>query len=288
MNLQVVTINVTERCPNRCLGCYIPLTGEEMSMKDFVTIIDKLQPAKTIKAITLSGGEPFLHRELPRMCRYVSDIIRKPNIFTSGVGSLVKDSVDLEKFYEYVGALNISIKYPKQEDNDRWFVKEGIFKSTLDTISRARDLGVRVNIHFCVDRGNLVYFDDMYDLALELDCGLDVLRYLPFGRSGKELQIAMNDVEWITFCNTIKDLPNIRLIYAIDDKEEICLAGLTRINIFPDGSVTPCIYINDRELRKRWNILDQYLVEIMCDMYGWRNRYGEKSGCIAKRGLGVD
>ena len=42
LGYQVCAIEITERCPLSCVGCYATKEGRDMSLEDFKIIIDKL------------------------------------------------------------------------------------------------------------------------------------------------------------------------------------------------------------------------------------------------------
>jgi len=82
--LRTLQMFVTNRCNLRCEGCFYAarLDQTEMSLKEYIDTVDRY--AGKVDRITILGGEPTLHRDLPEMVRYNRGLGLKTTIYTNG------------------------------------------------------------------------------------------------------------------------------------------------------------------------------------------------------------
>jgi len=121
---------------------------------------------------------------------------------------------------------------------------------------------------------------------LKFGVEIHLIRYLPFSFQAR--QFALNDDEWEALCKKVRNNKQIRISFLSKYSYKVCVAGLSRMNIKTDGSVTPCIYVNEVV----GNILEEPYDEIERKLKEWRMRYTRKNwlgqvksldGCIALR-----
>jgi len=70
----LTNILVSHRCTQRCMQCTIPDENAEpafMPLEDFYAVVDRLDNYGT-QFLSLTGGEPLLHPDLPKMIRYAA------------------------------------------------------------------------------------------------------------------------------------------------------------------------------------------------------------------------
>jgi len=75
-------------CPNQCVFCSSNSDISKkkiISLEDFKRTIDYFSSSATLKEVSLSGGEPFLHPDLFQMIAYITEKKSKAILFTSGV-----------------------------------------------------------------------------------------------------------------------------------------------------------------------------------------------------------
>jgi MoaA/NifB/PqqE/SkfB family radical SAM enzyme len=61
-----VIVHITDRCNLRCKTCFIEFGRKDLSVEEARVLSGKLG---YIPALDLGGGEPFLHKDLPGLCR---------------------------------------------------------------------------------------------------------------------------------------------------------------------------------------------------------------------------
>lgn len=279
--MQIVTMNVTQKCVNKCPGCYAPRKGKEMSVENFEKIIKKIPP--NINSFVISGGEPFMHSDLDVLVRKARTWFNGTvGVFTSGVNGK-NENYELEDIAKYVDMFNVTLKYPYGKYDNEWFKNMKKYDKSLEFLEECNNIGVKTNIHFAVDRRNIGFFYKMVALAREYHSELHILRYLPFGLSEEELELALSDWEWDKFCKEIYKIDGVRIVFPSDYSYRICTAGVKRMHIFVNGDVSGCIYLETPEY-VIGNLLKQDFKEIIALLEGWRSAFPLKS-CIAKDGL---
>ena len=73
--LQNIIIEITQKCNERCVHCYIPHENKNsiMSDKDFYAIVDMCGGIETILNVRITGGECMSHPSFKNYIRYVKD-----------------------------------------------------------------------------------------------------------------------------------------------------------------------------------------------------------------------
>lgn len=73
MKINELFLEITNQCQQNCIHCS---TASNVYSKDelpFLKIVDVIRQAKNlgIEHISLSGGEPFLHKDFIYICKYI-------------------------------------------------------------------------------------------------------------------------------------------------------------------------------------------------------------------------
>ena len=73
-----VYLHVNSACNLHCLGCYSYVenrnTRNELSFDEWKCVIDDLS-LLGVKNIVISGGEPFLRKDLREICKYIKETV---------------------------------------------------------------------------------------------------------------------------------------------------------------------------------------------------------------------
>jgi len=149
LNLAELIVTVTNRCNHSCSMCYYHehLNGkqQELSLDEYQKISESLNQLKTV---WISGGEPFLRKDLPEICKIfvqhngVSSIFiptngSKPDFIVAGVERILTLNPDLK--------LTIMFSLEGlQERHDEVHGKKGAFTSVEESIRRLNFLRVRL------------------------------------------------------------------------------------------------------------------------------------------------
>lgn len=141
-------MDVTSRCNEKCIHCYYPPARQRKELDPNLAcdVLDQLPAMGTI-SITFTGGEPFLHREFPRILRRARKDDLTITIQTNGT-LLDDDWIKLLKEVN-VNTVQFSLYSLKDEDHDRITGAPGSLRKTLRAIEsvRAADILISVSCH---------------------------------------------------------------------------------------------------------------------------------------------
>jgi len=273
--LQVCSLNISKACGLKCPGCYAyKFFGNEnayMSLSNYKKIINKLGEEDGWQRVQLSGGEPFLHPDLVKMCRYTAKKMIKPIVFTSGI---MTNNDMIAKLKPYVESFNVTIKYPNELDN-RFKGHEKSLENSKKFLQICNDLNIPTQIHWAIDKGNYKYFDQIHGIAQQYNSMLFVLRFIPFDVKFKERFLIAK--YWDAICKYALKHKNVHIGNTSKYTDYKCTAGLTRLSINTDSGYTPCIYLSN----SLGNIFNDSLDEIKKKLYNWRLNYKYFDKCIA-------
>jgi len=253
-----------ESCNLRCKHCYQneyncpDLTRNELL--EIATIIDKtLEKWGKIGRISLTGGEPFLRKDL--LLELVEFFNKSDNCGRIGIltnGTLIEDAIakTLSAFGK-LGEIQISIDGASSEGHDQ-IRGRGSFNKSIDGIKTLKNNGFFVSLMFTLHKLNKDEVIGVIDLARQL--GVDAItieRMTPmnaedikkFYLNPDELfdiyrQIYLKKIE-IEQNSNLKIRVSRPLWTLISERiGGFCPVGLTSLCILHDGTVLPCRRLN--------------------------------------------
>lgn len=184
-------MRITSRCNQRCLFCprkapSVPSNRfefDDVTIGRFVEMVDRFRGAFSL---SLTGGEPFLNKDIFDMMEYANS--RRVRVYASTNGALLDDKID-RIMRSPLSRLNISLDAVTPSDYERMHGESNsIFYNVLDNVAELVEKRERLNSHLqleisyiCTKR-NFRRIRDMIQLAGEI--GVDVLVFynlVPFG-----------------------------------------------------------------------------------------------------------
>jgi len=171
-----LTLGLTYRCNSRCKSCRIyEKQSPELSLTEWEKIFTSI--GKAPYWFTLSGGEPFLVKDLVEICRAAYRICR-PGIINIPTNGLLVEAIP-----EMTAAIardcpntqiiiNLSIDEIGEQDDDLRGVKSAYTKA-LETYRRLSDLksqfcNLNIGIHTVISRFNVQNFPQIYRELIKL------------------------------------------------------------------------------------------------------------------------
>lgn len=254
-----VMLELTYRCQAQCIHCYNPGATrndsersargdiEELSFDDYKRIIDDLC-ANGLVAVTISGGDPFMHPYVWQIIDYLYQNDIATSIYTNGIGLAGKEQ-RLADYFPYV--VQCSIYSGDCEVHDKITRIRGSWQRTIDVIDSLHNLGVPTDVScplmqtnlksyfsvkpFVKKYGSTRAFDLMLTDSLDGDrCVSKHLRLTP-----EQLEVVLLDddvIQHITLDNVDdKDFDRSSL------ERTPCGACNNSFCINPNGDVTPCV-----------------------------------------------
>ncbi len=242
---------VTRKCQLKCLMCYSDSGEAEINELSQEKILDCFGQALELGAnmISLTGGEPFLRKDLPQILIKAVDIGFE-GIFIPTNGLITSKILPkLEKIRENI-TLGISLDGSTPELNNA-IRMPGSYYEAIDSIKAAKELMIPTIILMTITKTN--YHDVPKMLQLAKDLGVEQLalrRAIPSGRGLENYeQICPTPQQsydaWKSTKNSSIDVkfydPIANVCNEVEDIEfGGCTAGTSGFVILSNGDVVPC------------------------------------------------
>lgn len=167
MTLREAVIAVTYRCNCRCLMCNIWQVAdhEEMSPIEYTKL------PHTLRTINVTGGEPFLRRDLLEVVRSIISSAPRSRLVFSSNGLLTDAIVDtmtaIRSYHPQVG-VGISID-GTQSTHDRIRGVPGCYSKAIRTVECLRDEGFDdLRLGMTISESNVNQIHDVFQLSRDL------------------------------------------------------------------------------------------------------------------------
>lgn len=160
-------IGITYNCNSKCVMCDIwkMAPHEKMSVDDF-----KKLPT-TLKDINISGGEPFLHKDIVAIVKTVHERVPKARITISSNGFSTKlIETRIVEILKHVPNIRVGISIDGlQEKHDEVRRIPNGFNKCMDTVAMLKRVGVKsIRLAFTVMTVNVDDLPKVYDLSRQL------------------------------------------------------------------------------------------------------------------------
>ena len=267
----LVNLEITKRCNLKCIHCdvrkmpetYQDIIKKELSTSEIKDIVNSLKSLGT-KYISISGGEPFLRKDIFEIIEYIKD--REMGLHISSNGALITEEVAKRINDLGLNAISISLDAVTPELHDEIRGVKGAFEMAVRGIRNLVDYEnkvTQVGISPIITDLNLEQLPELVDFAHEL--GLDAIRFQPWHISlghnetekklnikGERLDDLDKAVEQIIertknyqiYTNTDTYLRGVKQYFLDNNKIDVeCFAGSFTCNISWLGDVVPCAFI---------------------------------------------
>lgn len=242
MKINELFLEITNRCQQNCIHCS---TASNINSKDelgFLKIVDIIRQAKNlgIKHISLSGGEPFLHKDFIYICKYIKKTKIPFTVYSCGILNgkpisqdilmLLKDCGCDKVIYSLHGNKNIQNEIAQNSDS---------YSNVIASIKNTVQI-IPTEIHFVLMKQNIKAFKSVVNIAKQMDIKISVLRLIVQGRCKKEYEPTFNSYR--RFYLKYKD-ENVRFgapWNVVTEDNKPCTATINKILVQADGSVIPC------------------------------------------------
>lgn len=255
--LREVSIEILRKCPNCCVHCS-SLSSEfcqEILPYDIFTSVVTDAAKLGAKVISFSGGEPFLHPDLPDMVKFTHSLGLESYIYTSGIafdsekqrGPLKKYA--LQAVSENVTKIIFNIEANNSDTYNAIMGTTGCFDFMKQSVVLAVNLGIHTEAHFVPMRLNIDQIEQTLQLCRQLGVEkISFLRLVLHGRAQKNsAKLALSDVQ----LQKLKyDLANLSKQFSSEIRVGVplstntscrrCEAAVGKLNIRYDGKVFPC------------------------------------------------
>lgn len=261
--LNEISIEILQRCPNRCIYCSSHSNPQATHIISFEIIKRVIDDAKVLgcKTVCLSGGEPFLHPQIIEIITYISELRLSCYVYTSGIyvkNNAVYSSLPNEYIEAIRGMVN-KIIFNFEADTPELYdqimgTDVGGFKLMKQSIRDCVSSGLAVEAHVVPMQINFRHLKSIFDMCYQLGViKISILRLVLQGRALENLpQVKLSSEANRDVFKLIKKIQaefhgkvRIGLPYSDNSCKIYCKAATDKINIRYDGNVYPCEVFKD-------------------------------------------
>ena len=257
-----ISIEILQRCPNRCIYCSSHSNPQATHLIPFEIIKNVIDDAKNLgcKIVCLSGGEPFLHPQILDIISYIAKQQLTCYVYTSGI--YMKDEVYSSLPNEYIEAIRGMVDkviFNVEADSSALYdqimgTDVGGFDMMKRSISDCVSSGLVVETHVVPMQINFKHLKSIFEMCYQLGVSkVSILRLVLQGRALENLSLVKltGEDSW-EVTKLIKALKEaykgkvrIGLPYSDSNCRIYCKAASDKINVRYDGNVYPCEVFKD-------------------------------------------
>lgn len=279
-----VTIEVLQRCPNKCIYCSSWSSLDKTEALNFDTICGIVDDAVELGAeqINVSGGEPFLRTDIISIIDYIKSKGLKIRLYTSGIYySQGFQSIPDTLLEAIAGKVDTLIFNFETAISDLYAKIMGTVPGNLllieETIKKATNLGITVEAHLVPMKCNYREIPQTLEWVYSLGVSkVSLLRFVQQGRLVENVEVAvLAKEEEEALKEMLKDLSRkygdqLRLGKPYrSERFSTCWTGTIRLAVRYDGFVFPCGSFKDGMMTFKGfapeNIREKSLSEIYRD-----------------------
>lgn len=260
--LSEISIEILQRCPNRCIYCSSHSNPQATHLIPFEIIKNVIDGAKSLgcKTVCLSGGEPFLHPQILDIISYIAKQQLTCYVYTSGI--YMKDEVYSSLPNEYIEAIRGMVDkviFNVEADSSTLYDKimgtdVGGFDMMKKSINDCVSSGLVVETHVVPMQVNFKHLKSIFEMCYQLGVSkVSILRLVLQGRALENLSLVKltgEDSREVTklikaLKEAYKGKVRIGLPYSDSNCRIYCKAASDKINVRYDGNVYPCEVFKD-------------------------------------------
>lgn len=261
-----IELQLSYKCNAKCIMCDMEYRdkSKELSLNQLINLIDCLKKLGN-KMIILTGGEPFLRKDIYQIIKYANNKEILVTIHTNGL-LINKQNIHLLSGLN-INTINVSLHYPSKKQDAICNVS-GAYKKIVNSINLLKKQlknETKINLRCVLTKQNYTHIKDFEHLLNKTN--VDSIKFIfarPLEKNSND-KIFLNKDEKKVAIKLIKDLskktsvlvkpPQIKLL-----KNTKCLCSKLRATITPNGNVIPSCYceniifgnINTTSFEKIW------------------------------------
>ncbi len=292
-------LEVTRRCNERCLHCYIPQhqrsNGKHMSFKDAKKYIDDAKKLG-VWELTITGGEPFFHPQISEILMYA----REKDVIISILSNLtVLNDNHLETLKEiYPSHIQVSLYSLKPEVHDAVTGFSGSHQKTMTAMEKCYENDIPLQVNCPIIEINKNDYQDVLKWArakgMKANADFNIMAQTDFELKNMENALSFENSKKVYIEMLKKDfglfedyrkMTADNKTFILDPSRHVCGAALNTLYISSVGKVYPCanwqsfelgdlnsenlkdIYLNGKNTKEVRNVNFQtYLKDIQLDL----------------------
>lgn len=249
-----ISFEITQRCLNNCVHCSSCSNSLCKQYIDYETVCKTIDdmPQIGVDRVCLSGGEPFLHKDLKNIVTYIKQLGMEVNIYSSGITeddgqiTYIRTNEFLELKKCGLSKIMFNLQSYEPSRYDVIMGTTGRFEIVKESIKNAIEAGLYTEIHFVPMKINVDDIDGIVELAREMNVNkVSFLKLVPHGRADKNKNlIQLSSEETITLRNKLSEIKSetvrIGIPLSLDFDSDFCHAASSKLYIKFDGTVYGC------------------------------------------------
>lgn len=247
-NLSRVHIDISSRCNENCVHCYIPSKNKcsMMSEEIFDRILEQCVSMRVLN-ITISGGEPMLNPYLKSFLLKCREANFSVNIL-SNLTCLSDELLELIRSNPLI-SVQTSLYAMNESVHDSITQNRGSFQKTINAIRRLHGYNVPMQINCPIMKQNLSCYNEVLNFAslLNIEASADYTLFGCYDSSGCNLgcRISMDEMTKVLI-NSYKNVDRLKeAIQSIEtkkigDTDTLCSICKSSVCISNNGDVYPC------------------------------------------------
>jgi radical SAM protein with 4Fe4S-binding SPASM domain len=243
-------IELTYRCNEHCVHCYCtPCASKARRELDFDRIVDILRQLRDLGCfkLTLTGGEPFLRRDLLDIIDCAKDLKFAIDLYTNA--TLISEDIADRLAANYLRSVQVSVYSSNPNQHDAITRHKGSFSKTMTGIRFCVERNIPTVMKCPLLRGAAGDFRNLKMLAKESGADLQFSALIAARNDGseephkywaseEELAAVFRDSDPENFLGSSRWAARVADFDALQ-----CGAGATMLHLTPFGDVLPCVAI---------------------------------------------
>lgn len=248
--LKSVLIELTTVCNERCIHCYIPHKYKVVYMEsDLIYDLFKQIKDMNVLNITITGGEPFLHKDFLPLLRLCNENNFSVNVLSNL--TLLNEEILEEMKKNTLLSVQTSLYSIRSNIHDEITASPGSCKKTIESIIRLKENDIPIQINCPVMKNNLNYFDEVVKWGNKRNIKVysDYILFAQYDNCVDNLKcrLEISDISKIIenqfcndddFINKIKDSSENSTYN--HDELPICSVCTENVCVSANGHVYPC------------------------------------------------
>lgn len=265
-----VHIDVSSRCNENCVHCYIPTSEKHGLMsEEMFDIVLRQSKEMNVLNLTISGGEPMLNPSLGKFllkCRennFSVDLLSNLTLLTENLLDIIARNPLI--------SVQTSLYAMDESVHDAITRQHGSFQKTVNAIRLLHDRNVPLQINCPIMKQNLNYYKDVLSFAkslnIEADSDYSLYGCYDYSKSNLACRLAACEIEHvvndeISEPTKLEGLKETIQSKKVDFSDHICPVCKSFLCISNIGEVYPC---EGWQSLKIGNLKEQSLKEIWED-----------------------